>query len=205
MWLIVWTISCTKADNALTLPYYNTADFTPIFVSSPKEVSQQIPHTIAEVELENQDGKEFSTQQLNGKIHVASFMFTQCGGICPRLTSNLQMLDDSLGSNSKLHIISYTVTPWTDTPEVLKAYKANHGITNSNWQFITGSKTAIYQLARESYFAEENIGLTKDSADFLHTEHLILVDETLRIRGIYNGTLQTEIKQLISDTELLLK
>ena len=61
----------------------------------------------------------------------------------------------------------------------------------------------IYDLARKSYFAEKDIGFTKDSTDFLHTEHFLLVDKTLRIRGIYNGTLSLEMQHLIEDIKLL--
>ncbi|MFX4827895.1 hypothetical protein ABTB65_19375, partial [Acinetobacter baumannii] len=59
--------------------------------------------------------------------------------------------------------------------------------------------------ARKSYFAEEDLGFTKDSTEFLHTEHTMLVDRNGRIRGIYNGTLQLEIEQLIKDIQLLKK
>jgi protein SCO1 len=60
-------------------------------------------------------------------------------------------------------------------------------------------------LARQSYFAEEDLGFTKDSTEFLHTEHCILVDRQQRIRGIYNGTLALDMEQLVKDIELLRK
>jgi protein SCO1 len=74
-----------------------------------------------------------------------------------------------------------------------------NNIHNDNWHFLTGDRGRIYDLARKSYFAEEDLGFTKDSSEFLHTEHLILVDGSGRIRGIYNGTLQLEAEQLIKD------
>ncbi|MFZ1717024.1 MAG: SCO family protein, partial [Saprospiraceae bacterium] len=63
----------------------------------------------------------------------------------------------------------------------------------------------IYTLARQSYFAEEDLGFTRDSTDFLHTEHVLLVDGHQRIRGIYNGTLEVEIDQMIADIRVLLE
>ena len=80
-----------------------------------------------------------------------------------------------------------------------------YDIKTNNWDFLTGAKNEIYSLARRSYFAEENIGFSKDSEDFLHTEHFILVDKNKRIRGIYNGTLALEAKQLIKDITTLKK
>jgi protein SCO1 len=62
-----------------------------------------------------------------------------------------------------------------------------------------GYKADIYAMARTSYFAEEDLGFTKDSTEFLHTEHVLLVDKNQHIRGIYNGTLQLEMEQLIKD------
>ena len=84
-------------------------------------------------------------------------------------------------------------------------YAAFYNIPSSNWHFLTGEKSKIYSLARQSYFAEEDLGFTKDSTDFLHTEHVLLIDQALKIRGVYNGTLPLEIMQLAKDIELLLE
>jgi protein SCO1/2 len=100
-------------------------------------------------------------------------------------------------------MLSYSVTPWIDKPHVLKNYKIKNDISNPNWHFLTGDKASIYKLARQSYFAEENIGFSKDSTEFLHTEHIILVDQSKRIRGVYNGTLGLEMHHLIEDIKSL--
>ena len=113
------------------------------------------------------------------------------------------MVNDSFKNDDSIVYLSYSVTPWIDKPSVLKKFKTNYGISNKNWHFLTGSKAEIYNLARQSYFAEEDIGFSKDSTEFLHTEHFILVDKTKRIRGIYNGTLQLEMEQLIKDIKTL--
>jgi protein SCO1/2 len=112
------------------------------------------------------------------------------------MTENLQAVSNSC---KDVVLLSYTVTPWIDSVAKLKKYTIAKNITNPNWHFLTGSQSAIYNLARTSYFAEEDIGFTKDSTEFLHTEHIILVDKNKRIRGIYNGTLKLEIEQLIKD------
>ena len=100
-------------------------------------------------------------------------------------------------------MVSFTVTPWIDNPGLLKRYKKEFTSNSSNWNFLTGDKRKIYKLARESYFAEEEIGFTKDSSDFLHTEHFLLIDKKMHIRGIYNGTLQLEMTQIIDDIKTL--
>jgi len=191
--------------NSIRLPYYNTPTFTPLFINDTSKVETEITHTIANFEFLNQDSVIVNQDFIQNKIHVASFIFTTCGSICPIMTDHLKIVNDSLQNNKDLVFLSYSVTPWIDTPKVLNDYKENHNITNKNWQFLTGSKSEIYNLARQSYYAEEDIGFSKDSTEFLHTEHLILVDKTKRIRGIYNGTVALDMEALISDIYTLQK
>ncbi len=185
------------------LPYYNEADFTPIFVKNQKDIADKIPHQIANFAFLNQDSTLITEKSIEGKIHVANFIFTSCGSICPTMTRNMKIVSDSLKNEKSLSFLSYSVTPWIDKPNVLKKFKEKNQIQNKNWHFLTGRKSSIYQLARQSYFAEEDLGFSKDSTEFLHTEHFILVDKNKRIRGIYNGTLTLEMQQLIQDIRTL--
>lgn len=186
-----------------SLPYYNTADFTPLFLTAT-EADKKITHTIADFSFINQNNQPISQQTVAGKIHVANFIFTSCGSICPLMTGNMKAVAKAFYNSPDVAILSYSVTPWIDSVPKLKAYATNNEITNNNWYFLTGNKAAIYQLARQSYFAEEDLGFTKDSTEFLHTEHVLLVDRKQRIRGIYNGTLQLEMEQLVQDIQTLL-
>ena len=197
-------VSClNKNEEAIALPYYNEPDFTPIFITDSSEVASKIKHIISDFSFLNQDSTMISQKNIEGKIHIANFIFTSCGSICPKMTTNLKIVNDSLKNQTDIVLLSYSVTPWIDTPTVLKNYKAKNEITNPNWHFLTGSKNDIYKLARKSYFAEEDIGFSKDSTEFLHTEHFILVDKTKRIRGIYNGTLSLEMQQMLDDIKTL--
>lgn len=197
--------SCTKSTGeTFKLPYYNEPDFSPEFLVKQDSINTKIKHKIQDFEFLNQDSVAISQQNIEGKIHVANFIFTKCGVVCPILTKNLKIVSDSLEAENDLVFLSYSVTPWIDSPSVLKSYKQRNNIVNKNWHFLTGNKSEIYNLARKSYFAEEDIGFAKDSTQFLHTEHFILVDKDKRIRGIYNGTLSFEMQQLIEDIKLLL-
>lgn len=199
---IFW--SCTKStEETLKLPYYNEPDFSPEFLVNNDSINTKIKHKIQDFEFLNQDSVFISQQDIEGKIHVANFIFTKCGVVCPMLTKNLKTVSDSLEAENDLVFLSYSVTPWIDSPSVLKSYKQRNNIKNKNWHFLTGNKSEIYNLARKSYFAEEDIGFAKDSTQFLHTEHFILVDKDKRIRGIYNGTLSFEMQQLIEDIRVL--
>ncbi|WP_338814266.1 SCO family protein [Bernardetia sp. Wsw4-3y2] len=189
----------TNSTQNINLPYYNTPDFTPIFLDNKAEIDLKIPHKISNFSFLNQDSLLISEKVIEGKTHVANFIFTYCGSICPMMTENMKIVEEQFLDDENVVFLSFSVTPWIDKPHVLKAYTERKEIRNKNWHFLTGDKATIYDLARKSYFAEEDIGFTKDSTEFLHTEHFILVDQNKRIRGIYNGTLPLEMKQLAKD------
>ncbi len=193
--------SCQN-DREFHLPYYNDPTFTPQFISS-REAKTKISHQISNFQFIDEDSLEINQQCIENKIHLANFIFTSCGSICPTMTKNMKIFSDKTIEIKDLAILSFSVTPWIDTPNILKRYKLTHQIQDKRWHFITGNKRAIYDLARKSYFAEEQIGFTKDSTEFLHTEHILLIDKNKKIRGIYNGTLEFDILQLIEDVKIL--
>ena len=196
-------ISCKK-DNPV-LPYYNTPEFDPVFVQDVKELPSKIPHQISDFSFKDQNNQTITQKDIEGKIHVANFIFTTCGSICPKMINHMERVSSAFPGDQEVVLLSYSVTPWIDSVGRLNKYAKENGISSENWHLLTGSRAKIYELARQSYFAEEDMGYTKDSTEFLHTEHFILVDHNKRIRGIYNGTLQLEIGQLIKDIEELKK
>ncbi len=155
--------------------------------------------------MTDQDGEVVTDKDIEGKIHVANFIFTSCGSICPTMTRHLKLVQDEFRNDENVVLLSYSVTPWIDTVKKLREFANKNKIDSPNWHLLTGNKGEIYTLARQSYFAEEDLGFTRDSTEFLHTEHVLLIDKNKRIRGIYNGTLQLGAEQLIKDIELLAK
>ncbi|HEY0262854.1 MAG TPA: SCO family protein [Chitinophagales bacterium] len=204
-WCIVLLLVVSCNSKKERLPYYNSPDFTPLFLNDAKTISDSATHKIAPFSFINQDGKTITNKNVVGKIHVANFIFTRCGSICPTMTTNLKKVSNNFENDPNVVFLSYSVTPWIDSVPRLKEYKQNHQINNPNWHFLTGDKSKIYTLARTSYFAEEDLGFSKDSTNFLHTEHVLLIDSSQRIRGIYNGTLKLDMEQLIIDINTLKK
>ena len=198
----VFILSC--GSKTVEIPYYNSPDFTPIFVSKNQKIEKIVSHKISDFSFINQNKKIFTSADIEGKIHIANFIFTSCTSICPDMTGNMKFVEKAYMNDPRVAILSYSVTPWIDSPDKLLDYMYFYDIQTNNWHFLTGDKSEIYSLARESYFAEETIGFSKDSTDFLHTEFFILVDKTRRIRGVYNGTLILEAKQAVRDIAILL-
>lgn len=199
-------ISCSQKQEKSQkkrLPFYHTADFTPQWISDKTQLDTL--HTLANFEFTNQSNQKITQENLRGKIHVACFFFTLCPSLCPKIMGNMKVVQDSFQQDKNFIIASYSVMPDRDIVPMLMSYATKNQIIDNKWHLLTGDKKQIYQLARKSYFADENLGVQKGENDFLHTENFILVDKNLRIRGIYNGTLSLEIEQLIKDIRALQK
>ncbi|GAB3046582.1 SCO family protein [Spirosoma pulveris] len=195
----------TQTPSSDDVPYYNTPDFTPVWLTNSGDVDKQITHRIANFSLRDQTNTIVTQQTMANKIYVANFFFTSCPTICPKMTNLLRAVQDTFRQEPAVALLSFSVTPWLDSVPRLRKYAAEKGVIADKWHLLTGSRNDIYSLARRSYFAEEAIGFTKDSTEFLHTEHIILVDRNRRIRGVYNGTLPLDIDKLITDIKSLLQ
>ncbi len=128
-------------------------------------------------QLTNQQGKPFDRSDLDGHVWVADFVFTNCQGPCPRMSSHMRSLQNSTGPSVKL--VSFTVDPDNDTPPVLAAYAQRFGADASRWSFLTGDKTTLNMLDQDA-FKLGTIGAGMD-----HSTRFVLVDKKGRIRGYY--------------------
>lgn len=184
-----------------TLKIYSPADVNPELVDSLVE-HIKINHRIADWSFTNQNGDMVSHKNYENKIYVADFFFTTCPTICPIMTDNMVWLQDRIKQYPDVMLLSYSVTPDIDTPEVLKEYALDKGVDDTIWNLVTGDKREIYYLARQSYLAVKT-GNPSELYDMVHTENFILVDKKRRIRGFYDGTEREEMEQLLEDIAFL--
>jgi protein SCO1/2 len=184
------------------LPFFNSADFTPEWIETSSPEYPDI-HTIDTFQLLNQNGETVANETFKDKIYVADFFFTSCGGICPKLTKHMKKIQDHFIDADDVLLISHTVMPSIDSVETLKNYANKFGAIDNKWHFVTGEQSKIYDLARNSYFADEDFTKTKDESAFVHTENFLLIDQLGRIRGVYNGTIELEVNRLIEHIERL--
>ncbi len=200
-------ISCkqpaTKQEKeARVLPFYNTAEFTPQWITRSSTEYNSI-HTIPAFQFTNQDGNMVTEKTFAGKIYVADFFFTSCPGICKRLTTNLTLVQTAFKDDDKVLLLSHSVTPETDNVDRLQQYAVSYGVIKNKWHLVTGSREQIYGIARNAYYADEDMGVKKNSSDFLHTENILLIDKHRRIRGVYKGTSVKDVNDLIADIKTL--
>lgn len=168
------------------LPIYSPRDINPELVDSTVQHIGN-DHKIADFAFTNQNGKLITQKEYENTIYVADFFFTTCPTICPKMTDNMVWLQNQLKKYPNVKLLSFSVTPDIDTPQILKKYAVEKGVDDSRWNLVTGDKSAIYYLARKSYLAVKT-GKPEEMYDMVHTENFILVDKNKRIRGFYDGT-----------------
>lgn len=135
----------------------------------------------------NQNGKTITNKDYQGKVYVIEFFFSTCPTICPRMNQNLVHIQNEFKGLDNFGVASFTINPEFDTPEVLKVYADKYGITNPNWNLLTGDKEAIYKLSNEGFYiyAAQN---TDVEGGFEHSGNFALIDKNGFIRSrVVNG------------------
>ena len=129
----------------------------------------------------NQNGDLISNKDYEGKVYIAEFFFTTCPTICPIMNYNLVEIQNSFNEFDNLGFASFTINPAYDTVEVLSDYANQYGITNKNWNLLTGDQDEIYKLANNGfnlYTAQEDSA----AGGFEHSGNFALIDQQGYIR-----------------------
>lgn len=187
---------------AMIRSWDNTSGKLPVYGGERSGKNTQTIHQIKSFELVNQENRRSGTDFWKNKIVIVNFFFTNCAGICPKMTNNLQRIQEAYQNDSNIVINSLTVDPERDTVSRLKVYAASFAVNSRKWQLLTGKKTDIYRLARNEFMIVATDG-DGGPNDFIHSENLVLIDTKRRIRGYYNGTIAEQITQLIQDIKKL--
>ncbi|MHA6248293.1 SCO family protein [Pontibacter sp. CAU 1760] len=172
-----------------------------------KEVNGQtvidtLYHQVPDFAFVNQDSQQVTQQTVDGKIYVTDFFFTSCPSICPKMKSQMLRVYEKFQDNPNIVLLSHSIDPEHDTVAVLKDYAERLGVQSDKWHFLTGEKDRIYDMANSYLVAAQEDG--QADGGFTHGGHFILVDGQRRIRGVYDGTEETSVDQLIQDIPLLL-
>jgi len=147
---------------------------------------------VPEFTLIAQNGQPFSSHTLQGQIWVADFIYTTCPGPCPRMTSQMREVQDAVAKIPDVKLVSFTVDPANDTPQVLAGYAKVHGASSERWYFLTGPVPTLQMLDRDA-FKLGNVDGTLE-----HSTRFALVDRQAHIRGYYETSEATAIPRLIS-------
>ncbi len=170
----------------------------------PLPILAQVTH----FEMTNRDGRTVDLTEFAGSPWVADFIFTRCVGMCPLMSASMRRVASNAPATAGLKLVSFSVDPEHDTPEVLNAYAERFG-AGPNWYFLNaGGLAEIREVARGAFLlgVEEAPEDAPDATeDIIHSNRLVLIDSASRVRGYYDGLDQVEVDRLLVDLKRLLK
>lgn len=168
-----------------------------------KQVTDTIYHAIPAFSFVDQYGDTVTDKTVADKIYVADFFFTTCPTICPKMKTQMKRVYERFKGNEAVMILSHTIDPAHDSVAVLKEFAGNLGVTGNQWLFLTGPREKIYEIGQDSYM----VTAAEDKSapgGVVHSGAFILIDKDKHVRGIYDGTTEKGVNQLMSDMDKLL-
>ena len=173
-----------------------------LIAACSRKVDLPVMSTVPDFTLIERSSREVKNQELAGKIWIADFVYTSCGGMCPIMTEKMRKLQDKLPA--EIRLVSFSVDPDVDTPAVLTEYAKKFGADPNRWLFLTGNRDSLYKLSKEGFkLAVDNSGGT-EVEPITHSSRFALVDQQGRIRGYYSMEEPSELAHLIKDAKSLL-
>jgi len=171
-------------------------------VPSPPPILSTLPP----FELTDQNGRDFGSKDLEGRVWVASFIFTRCVTVCPAITEKMARIHSRMRNLAPaFHLVSFSADPEYDTPARLDAYAKSYRASPRLWSFLTGSPAAVRELAAQGLkmsFGRER----SDDGRFeglYHDTHILLVDGRGRVRRYYDSERDGVIDEIVRDAALL--
>src|SRR5690606_30165059 len=119
-------------------------------VVNGETITDTLYHTIPDFQLRNQDSLVITNKLCDKGVYIDNFFFTHCPSICPTMQRNLLKVYEKYKGDERVKFLSHSIDFRHDSPSVLKSYAEKLGVTNDHWQFVTGSKAAVYGLS-DSY------------------------------------------------------
>lgn len=153
--------------------------------------------------LHDENSEAFSLDSLTGKVWVADFIFTRCPTTCPIQTAQMKRLQEILKTKpywDDIRLVSFSVDPEHDVPDVLREYARATEAESGRWYFITGSRGAIWELSTDGFKLAAGESAEGDGPLF-HSSKFVLVDGAGRIRGYYDGLTDEGIDALVHDLD----
>lgn len=169
---------------------------------APVKTTELLPQPGAELgdyACVERSGKATRTSELRGKFVVVDFIFTNCGGPCPRMTEAMSKLQDAIKGADDVRLVSFSVDPERDTPEALTKYADQYGANKERWLFLRAELPEIREIAYD------RLGLVATREQpIIHSPKFALLDRTGHVRGYYSPmTDPVFIATLLKDIEKL--
>lgn len=158
-------------------------------------------HTINDFKLVNQNGDSTTLKSIGNHIYLANFFFSTCQTACPKMNGFIaQHIYTEFEKDTAIRFLSFSVDPTNDSPAVLKQYASSLNVKFPQWQFLTGNKKTIYNLAEFSFKIP---GADAGHQGLFHSEQIVLVDRLRRVRGVFETGGQNDKKEIIDAVRAL--
>jgi protein SCO1/2 len=196
---IGWAVAFLVAAGLIGLAYVSLKSTRPPSLPSNLEKISQVPA----FQLTDQTGKSITLEDLKGKIWAANFIFTRCKGPCPITVLRMQDLNTKLKKvRGYVELVTFTVDPEYDTPEILKAFSEPLGADPASWKFLTGTPDAIQKIVVTGLL--QPIAKEPDGTP-AHSSRIVLVDGEGWLRGYRDGLDPEAVQKLMVDIGELLR
>jgi protein SCO1/2 len=163
--------------------------------------------SVPDFKLTERSGKDVRLAELRGKIWIADFIYTTCTDTCPLQTAAMAKLQKEYADKPGVQLVSISVDPERDTPQILSAYADKHHADAERWFFLTGQREQIINLIRDGFHL--SVAALPDGAGqsglIAHSPRFVLIDNHGQIRGYYDSREMEAFVRLKNDVETLLK
>ncbi|PSR53127.1 SCO family protein [Adhaeribacter arboris] len=170
-----------------------------------QKINDTIYARIPDFKFVDQDSQQVTNQTFAGKIYISDFFFTTCPTICPKMRTQMLRVYERFKDSTQVLILSHTIDPKHDSIRVLNEYAQLLGVNTAKWHFVTGEKDSIYAVAQKYLVAPIKEVKVNESVNVIHSGAFVLVDKNRHVRGIYDGTDETQVNKLLQDIPILLK
>jgi len=152
--------------------------------------------------LTESSGRTVQRKDLLGKPWVVDFIFTSCAGSCPLMTAQMRKLQDALPV--QVGLLSFSVDPQRDTPEVLVRYARQYQADSQRWWFLTGDRATLYNVSINGFKLPFDDSQGTAQEPITHSSRFVLIDRNAEIRGFYSGAENFDLSKIVEDAKRLL-
>jgi cytochrome oxidase Cu insertion factor (SCO1/SenC/PrrC family) len=163
---------------------------------------------VEDFQLTERNGHVVNRDDLLGNVWIAAFFFSRCAGPCTQISGTMARLQSELAQYANVRLVSFTVDPGNDSPEVLKKYADKFGAQPGRWLFLTGDEAKIHHLSEHSFFmaAQQNQGKERTPGnEVMHGTRLGLVDKKGQVRGFYDPKDEEDLARLRKKVAFLVR
>ena len=169
-----------------------------------KGIVNPLDYPVNDFSAVTEENKPFEKKELDGKIWVADFIFTNCADVCPPMTANMSKLQKMVADEEleNVEFVSFSVDPTVDTPEKLTTYAKNFGLDSKNWTFLTGyTQEFIETYARETF--KTLVKKPQEGNQVIHQTYFFLVGPDSKVKKIYDGYEEVPYDDMLKDIKAL--